>query len=130
MLVLVGCAPEWQYAYDEGVRQSRREDRDLVVFYKDPLEVQSSRMRDVLQSPQVAPLIRNMVRCLLVPSYSPNRSFVAQYGVHEPLKEDVEGRAQRDQTLVNQPLRILLGFDLRGLLKPLRKFGVERPREG
>lgn len=83
LIATVGCAPQWQYAYDESVRQARREDRDLLVFYKDPLDVRSSRMRDVLQSPEVRPLTDVMVRCLLVPSYPPNRSFVAQYGVQE-----------------------------------------------
>ena len=78
-----GCAPAWHYAYDEGVRQARRQDRDLLVFYKDPLDVRCSRMRDALQSPKVRPLADRMVRCLLVPSYPPNRSFVAQYGVQE-----------------------------------------------
>ena len=81
---MAACAPTWGYAYDESLRQARREDRDLVVFYKDPLDARSGQMRDVLESAAVSPLLRNKVRCALVPFYVPNRDFVAQYGIVEP----------------------------------------------
>ncbi|MCH7527503.1 MAG: hypothetical protein IID39_08705 [Planctomycetes bacterium] len=81
---IVACAPTWGYAYDESLRQARRADRDLVVFYKDPLDARSGRMRDVLDSPTVSPLLRDKVRCALVPFYLPNRDFVSQYGIDEP----------------------------------------------
>lgn len=81
---IAACAPTWGYAYDESLSQARRQDRDLVVFYKDPLDGQSGLMRDVLESPTVSPLLRNKVRCALVPFYAPNRDFVSQYGIDEP----------------------------------------------
>jgi len=82
---VAACAPPaWRYAYDESFRQARREDRDLVVFYKDPLDARSGEMRDVLESTTVKPLLRDKVRCALVPFYTPNRDFVAQYGIEAP----------------------------------------------
>lgn len=83
LLGTTGCGPAWRYAYDEGLRQARREDRDLLVFYKDSLDVRSSRMRDVLETSAVQRLMLPMVRCVLVPSYAPNRAFMAQYGIQE-----------------------------------------------
>lgn len=79
-----GCAPIWRFDYDEACRQGRRQDRDVFIFYKDPLDVRSGRMRDVIEGPSVAPLLNDAVRCMLVPSYRPNRKFVAQYGVDQP----------------------------------------------
>ncbi len=55
----------------------------MLVFYKDPLDVRSRFLRDALESPQVERQTEDMVHCLLVPSYPPNRSFVAQYDVLE-----------------------------------------------
>lgn len=83
LVVLVGCAPAWHVAYEESVRQARRQDRDLVIFYKDPMNPSSGQMRDVLQSATVRPLLADKVRCMLVPFYEPNRRFVAQFGIVE-----------------------------------------------
>ncbi len=55
----------------------------MLVFYKDPLDVNSGKLRDAVESPSVRPLANGMVQCLLVPSYPPNRSFVAQYGIRD-----------------------------------------------
>jgi len=78
-----GCGPSWHFAYDEGLRQARSQERDLLVFYKDPLDVRSGQVGDALNAPPVRRLIEQKVLCVLVPSYAPNRSFVAQYGVHD-----------------------------------------------
>jgi len=78
-----GCGPAWHYNYDDGLRQARRDGRDLLIFYKDPMDVRSGQMRDALESPTVRDALNGKVRCVLVPSYAPNRSFVAQYGVHD-----------------------------------------------
>jgi len=83
LLAVAGCAPRWQFAYDEAVRLARRQERDMLVFYKDPLDINSGKLRDAVESAGVQPLANEMVRCLLVPSYPPNRSFVAQYGVRD-----------------------------------------------
>lgn len=83
-MTVAGCGgPTWHFAYDEGLRQARREERDLLVFYKDPLDVRSGRMRDVLEDGGVLPLVNGRVRCQLVPSYAPDRAFVSQYGIDD-----------------------------------------------
>ncbi len=83
-MTIMGCAPRWHYAYDEAQRRARRDERDMLVFYKDPLDVRSSRMQDELMSADVWPIANSMVRCMLIPSYRPNRAFVAQFEVQQP----------------------------------------------
>jgi hypothetical protein len=78
-----GCAPSWQYDFNAASRQARRQDRDLFVFYKDPMDARSGRVRDALESPAVRPLLANKVRCMLVPFYAPDRKFVSQFGIQE-----------------------------------------------
>ncbi len=80
---LAGCGPVWHFDYDEAVRQARRSDRDVLILYKDPLDVDSGTMRDILESPQIASKHGGKVWCAVVPFYAPNRKFVAQYGVTE-----------------------------------------------
>lgn len=78
-----GCGPHWLFSYDEAVRQARRLDRDLLVLYKDPLDVDSGRMRDILESPAIAGRYADKVWCMLVPFYAPDRKFIAQYDITE-----------------------------------------------
>lgn len=82
--LLGGCAPVWNLDYDVAMRSARARERDVLVFYKDPLEPTSGQLRDHLQSPSVAPLLEQKVLCVLVPHYPPNRLFVAQFGVDQP----------------------------------------------
>jgi hypothetical protein len=83
-LLLAACAPQWHYEYDPAIRQARRYDKDVLVFYKDPMGPASSRVLEHLRSPELQPLLEDKVRCTLVPFYAPNRKFTAQYGVFEP----------------------------------------------
>ncbi len=79
----LGCGPHWLYDYDQALRQARREDRDLLILYKDPLDTRSGKMRDILESPEISSHHGDKVWCMLVPFYGPNPKFVAQYGIQE-----------------------------------------------
>lgn len=82
-LVISGCGPAWHFDYDEAVRQARRSDRDILILYKDPLDVDSGKMRDILEAPEIASRNADKVWCAVVPFYAPNRKFVAQFGITE-----------------------------------------------
>ncbi|MFH0983838.1 MAG: hypothetical protein V2A79_20175 [Planctomycetota bacterium] len=85
-----GCATQWYYSYAELEQQRLRErqqghpGRDTLLFYKDHLDAGSGRLQDILESPQIKPLITGKLRCVLIKDYAPNQRYMAQYGVDSP----------------------------------------------
>ncbi len=82
--VCVGCAPKWNPDINVALRQARRREAGVVVFYKDPLDTRSALMRDALETSDVLQLLSDKVRCVMVPFYPPDQRFVARYGVMQP----------------------------------------------
>lgn len=83
---LWGCgapASNWQFDYDQAIHQAREAERDVLILYKDPLETRSGAVRDILESPEMAPRIGHKVRLMLVPYYAPNVRFMSQFGITE-----------------------------------------------
>ena len=78
-----GCAPAWHLHYQEAENAARAQERATVVFYKDPFDRTSSQMEDLLERPEVAPLLADKVRCKLTTEYGPHKKYVAQYGVFQ-----------------------------------------------
>ncbi len=81
-LGLVGCGPSaagWWLSYDDAQRVAQAQHQTLMVFYKDPFDLDSGRMEGVLESPAIRAQTRGMVRCMLLTEFEPNRRFVAQY---------------------------------------------------
>lgn len=56
----------------------------MLIFYKAPLDRQSSLMEDVLEHGRAQPLLAGKTLCMLVNEYPPHRKYVAQYGVAQP----------------------------------------------
>ncbi len=83
-MVCVGCGPKWESDINVALRQARRRQSGVVVFYKDPLDAQSALMHESLEEPEVRKLIQERVRCVMVPFYPPDQRFVARYGVTQP----------------------------------------------
>lgn len=79
-----GCAPKWHTDINKALRQARRKESPVAVFYKDPLDTRSALMHDVLETPDVQSLLSDKVRCVMVPFYPPDQKFVARYGVLQP----------------------------------------------
>ncbi len=83
VILLAGCGPPWHFEYQEGEIAARAAERPLVVFYKDPFDVASSHMEDLLKSGPVAKLLAGKERCLLTTEFAPHRRYVAQYGTFQ-----------------------------------------------
>jgi len=79
-----GCAPQWFLEYQTAENQARAKEQPLVIFYKDPFDLQSSAMEDLLESPAARPPLNGKVRCLLTTEFAPHRRYVAQYGILQP----------------------------------------------
>jgi len=79
-----GCAPQWLLEYQSAENQARAKEQPLVIFYKDPFDLQSSAMENLLDSGPARPLLNGKVRCLLTTEFAPHRRYVAQYGILQP----------------------------------------------
>ena len=84
LLACAGCGPRWYFEFESAEGQARGLERTMLVFYKDPLDLESSQMQDLLESAELAPLLRDKVLCMLVDEFPPNRRYVAQYGIRQP----------------------------------------------
>lgn len=71
----------WINDYHEAERRQREQQRDLLIFYKDYLSVSSGEVHEVLNSGPIKALTQDMVRCILVTDYEPDRAYVAQFGI-------------------------------------------------
>jgi hypothetical protein len=81
--MLTGCShSRWHLDYEKALQEARTENKSILILYKDSLETESGRMRDILESPKVARTQSDKAWCMLVPFYAPNRQFMAQFGVH------------------------------------------------
>jgi len=82
-LCLVGCVSlgGWLNDYVAAELRQQRSQRDLLIFYKDYLDVTSGDVHTALNSPEVKTMTGDMVRCILVTDYEPDRAYVAQFGV-------------------------------------------------
>jgi hypothetical protein len=80
-LLLTGCAPVWHLSYDPAEREARSAEKPLVIFYKDLQNLQSARLEDLLDQPEVAKHLSGKVLCKLIDEFPPDRKFVSQYGV-------------------------------------------------
>lgn len=76
-----GCGPVWYFQYQEAENAARAAERPMVVFYKDPFDPKSSRMQDLLEGNQIAPLLADKIRCVLTTEFAPDHKYIAQYGV-------------------------------------------------
>ncbi|MCB9849707.1 MAG: hypothetical protein H6817_03290 [Phycisphaerales bacterium] len=79
-----GCAPAWKYSYIDAERTAADTASDLLICYRDHLDLGSADLEDALKSAELAPMIKNFVRCSLVSAYAPNRAYMAQFGVTSP----------------------------------------------
>jgi hypothetical protein len=70
--------------YEDAEARQRQTDRPILVFYKNHEDPASGQMKANLQNGQLNPLVNNMITCVLVSDFPPNRKFVAQYGVEYP----------------------------------------------
>ena len=76
-----GCAPVWHLHYDEAEKLARARQRPLAIFYKAPLDVRSSQLEDLLETPPARQWLADKVRCILTSDFPPFRRYVAQFGV-------------------------------------------------
>ncbi len=79
-----GCGPQWHFDFESAERQARNQHRPILILYKDPLDVKSSQLQDLLEKAPASTLLRDKVLCMLVTEFPPNRRYVAQYGVLQP----------------------------------------------
>ncbi len=84
VMVCAGCGPSWHLDFESAERQARVVERPILVFYKDSLDLRSSRMEDLLEGPQLAPFLKGKLLCMLISEYPPNRRFAGQYGILQP----------------------------------------------
>lgn len=71
----------WLEDYESAETQARNSDSELMIYYKRVTPGFDDPMHDALKSPPVDQLIEPYVRCVLSPSYEPDRRYVGQYGV-------------------------------------------------
>ncbi len=84
-----GCAiplPRWGLGgwvadYESAEKQVRRTGDELMIYYKHVTADHDDPMYEALKAPAVKRQTREYVRCVLSPSYEPDRRYVAQYGV-------------------------------------------------
>lgn len=80
-----GCMSLGGWVNDYAVAEQRQKDTGMpiLVFYKNHLDPVSGRMHKMLREGAIdaATSKKQMVRCVLVTDYDPDRAFVAQYGV-------------------------------------------------
>lgn len=80
-----GCASNrWLYNYTDAERAATTQEKDLLIVYRDHLDLSSADLEDALGAPILTNPLKNYVLCSLVSAYAPNRKYVAQYGVTTP----------------------------------------------
>ena len=67
--------------YESAEKKIRRTGAELLVYYKRVPPGVDDPMHAALKGPKVKQLTGGHVRCVLSPSYEPDRRYVAQYGV-------------------------------------------------
>ncbi len=82
--ILAGCAPVWHYEFEVAENITRAQEKEMLVFFKDSLDIHSSKMEKVLENPLVKAQFANRVLCKLVSDFPPHRRYVAQYEVLQP----------------------------------------------
>jgi len=71
----------WVNDYVAAEKQQQRTRQDVLIFYKDYLDVTSGDVHTALRAGRVKDATDKMVRCVLVTDYEPDRAYVAQFGV-------------------------------------------------
>lgn len=67
--------------YESAEKKTRQTGAELLVYYKRVTPGVADPMHAALKGPKVKQLTGGYVRCVLSPSYEPDRRYVAQYGV-------------------------------------------------
>jgi len=83
-LATCGCASQWVYSYVEAERVAADQVRELLIVYRDHLDLRSADLEEAVRGPQLAPALKKYVLCSLVSAYPPNRKYLAQFGVVAP----------------------------------------------
>ncbi len=83
LLTAGGCMSlgAWINDYVAAEKQQKRTQQDMLIFYKDYLDVTSGDVHTALRTGAVKDATEDMVRCVLVTDYEPDRAYVAQFGV-------------------------------------------------
>lgn len=71
----------WVNDYVAAERRQKRTQRDMLIFFKDYLDITSGDVHTALRSSRVEDATAELVRCVLVTDYEPDRAYVAQFGV-------------------------------------------------
>ncbi|HRX83399.1 MAG TPA: hypothetical protein P5572_00105 [Phycisphaerae bacterium] len=133
-LTASGCASaRWTYNYPDAERAAAAQERDLLIFYRDHLDLSSADLDDMLESPALAPALKNYVLCSLVAAYAPNRRYVAQFGVTTPpalivVHPDGTYHAKTDSFTPEAITAFLASAKAPGA-KPTRDISVPRPTD-
>ncbi|MFQ5491761.1 MAG: hypothetical protein ACE5GE_13665 [Phycisphaerae bacterium] len=84
LAVCAGCGPVWHLDFQSAENEARGQEKPLLIFYKAPLDRQSSLMEDAMEQGQAQAWLKGKALCMLVSEYPPHRKYVAQFGVIQP----------------------------------------------